>query len=158
MSTLIGSGDLEPDAYGNDQLNHHNDFVYLSDEGKRSAPDGFGTRIIAHQLEGARRLGVENIDTYGIGQYTAPGEVPHSNGYSTWPKMGFNGNLEPKHIAALPPQFRSARTTHELFRMPGGLNAWNRYGSDIDLNFDPNPNSVHSRLFAKYLQKKNIVP
>jgi hypothetical protein len=121
-----------------------NEAIALSPQGEAEAPDGFGTRIIAHQLQGCRRLGVSQFHCHSLN----PG----------WERMGFKGILTASHRKRLPPEYQSAKNTHQLYRMPGALD-WNkRTGNIIDMGsyFDTSPRSMSSRIFNKYMARKGI--
>ena len=79
------------------------------------------------------------------------------NGYSTWGRLGFRGNISPdrqKDIFAATGM--SATTVQELMRTPAGRVAWKRHGRETDMGFDLADGSESRRVLAAYLEAKGI--
>jgi hypothetical protein len=86
---------------------------------------------------------------------------PHGyNGYITWPKMGFKGELTPEFKAMLSSKLGDNEThdIHGLIDKYGekGMNAWADHGSTFRGTFDLKPGSVCMNRLNAYRVKKGI--
>jgi hypothetical protein len=105
---------------------------------------GLGLNLFSRQVENAAALGFRTIKTEA-----ARGEI--FNGYSTWPKFGYNAKLEHnirdqlEHAGLGRP-----RSMHELRKTEAGRNWWNEHGNSINMQFNLAPNSRSRRILRKY--------
>jgi hypothetical protein len=113
------------------------------------APAGLGTRIMAHQVREAARLGVAYIELTAV-------RGPWANGYYTWPRLGYNAPLPDALAATLPPDLRDARDLEGLFDRTGGAQWWREYGQTIEVRFELTPRSASIRRFRRYLLEREI--
>ncbi len=128
---------------GSDTVFMENDFFKTHDNGK-----GLGAKLFADQVDRCREAGIERIETVaarGSGEYV---------GYKVWPKLGYDGKLSDSALSELPKQFQSAKTIQELYRMPGGVDAWDKFGQSIHLMFDLRDGSQSMERLNKYLAAK----
>jgi hypothetical protein len=124
-----------------------NDFLRLRDE----APEGVGTRILAHQVRAAQDLGVAWIELDAEGSYGGT-----LNGYYTWARLGFNGPISAAVRRQLPPELRDARDVLELVTRPDGAAWWRRHGRGFPGVFDLRPGSLSLLALDAYTQARGI--
>lgn len=140
-------------------------FVYRDDDGRtaiyneslrmrEAAPRGVGTRVLAHQVRGAQRVGVAYLTLDAEGRAGSP-----FNGYYTWARLGFNGPIPERVRAALatgPPELRNAADILDLLALPGGVQWWRRHGSTFAGVFDLRPGSRSLTTLAAYTESTGI--
>lgn len=114
---------------------------------------GLGSKLLARQVDAAQKLGVKLIETHAArGDDTA-------NGYYTWPRLGYNADLDGldrKSITEgmdgpLKDLYLKAETVQDLFRLPGGLEAWRLRGNGKSMSFDPTPGSRSRQVLDAYI-------
>jgi GNAT superfamily N-acetyltransferase len=111
---------------------------------------GIATHIIANAVDAARRLGVRYVTLYAEGD---PGSS--TNGYYTWPRMGFDAEIPPHLVKIkLPPEFQDARTVLDVLARPGGRAFWLEHGYRNFCVFDTDPASKSSKVLAAYLEER----
>jgi len=124
-----------------------------------------GTELFRDQVETLRKLGVNQIVTVGSGSKQKAsnpnGKSSGFNGYYTWPRLGYSGEMSDDQFQKLPADIRSAmgssRDVRKLFdTVPGGPEAWKEHGDDIGLTFDLTPGSVNMVALEKYLTKRGL--
>lgn len=116
---------------------------------------GLGTKIFTAQVRDLASKGFDAITCHAEGHYQEGdgGFV----GYKVWPKFGYDGELDEKHKEGLKQageQFSKVETLQELYAMPGGKEAWEKYGSGIELSFDLKPGSKSMKILDAYLAAK----
>jgi hypothetical protein len=116
------------------------------------SPPGFGTKVFTDQVNAARAMGVKYIKT------GAEGDNPKFNGYYTWPRLGYDGELwRAIELAKIPKKIRKGMksdTIQELFKTPEGRNWWKKNGTTIQLQFDLDPNSISSKVLDAYNEER----
>lgn len=113
---------------------------------------GIGTQVFAKQVEHASKMGVSKITTVAAGDVNDP----RYNGYSTWPKMGYDGPIPDSTKAKLPAQFQSATKVSDLMKTPEGRELWKQHGKTTRMEFDMTEGSYSRRTLEKYLEKKGV--
>lgn len=111
---------------------------------------GLGSKMFSAQVKDLTSRGFDRIETHAAG---GSGFV----GYKVWPKFGYDGPLEDKHKEALKKsgvKLTNINTLQQLYAAPGGREAWEKYGSDIDLSFDLKRGSKSHKILANYLALK----
>jgi hypothetical protein len=118
-----------------------------------SAPKGAGTRIFAQQRNQARKLGVEYINTDAIGRKGAD-----HNGYYTWARLGYDGDIPPAVRSRMPAQFRDYETVHEIMLLGGreGREWWKEHGDSFEGYFDLSRGSISNQVLDKYMEIRGI--
>jgi hypothetical protein len=119
---------------------------------------GKGYERFHEQLKHIRDLGI-----HGIHIDSGAGDKDSGlNGFFTWPRFSFNGDLSINHIKRLSQKIQDRlkegdRDFHNLFSIPGGPEEWREHGYDTGpLWFDPNPLSEHSKRFQEYYNKRKL--
>lgn len=114
---------------------------------------GKGYKRFAEQIKHLHKLKVNRI-VVGSG---AGSKGAAENGFITWPKLGFNGEVGENQIATLPPELQAKLNEpgkndfHTLFSLPGGPKAWEEVGTSTGrLHFDLTPGSEHLKRFENY--------
>src|SRR5262249_26497248 len=88
---------------------------------------------------------------------TAEGQAGgEHNGYYSWARLGADGPVPEKARAALPPEFRGAKTVQDVMALPGGPAAWKQHGRTFEATFDLDPGSRSSRVLAAYLGARGL--
>jgi hypothetical protein len=132
----------------------HNDIWEIQDGTPFS---GRGINIFLNQVRAARAAGINRITTSAAGslERAVSGGM---NGYITWPKFGYDGEMQEGQVDRLPREMREAlgdkRNIQSLFALPGGAQAWEIYGNWIDLEFDLSDDSENMKTLDKYLAKR----
>jgi hypothetical protein len=140
-------------------------FAYRDDDGRtavyneslrvhQDAPRGVGTRVLAHQVRGAQRIGVAYLTLDAEGRAGSP-----FNGYYTWARLGFNGPIPERARAALAagaPELQGAADILDLLALPGGVDWWRRHGSTFAGVFDLRPGSRSLATLARYTETVGI--
>ena len=125
-----------------------------------------GLEMFGRQVEQATRLGIGHIDTLAAGYFEAGPDPKRTyakmNGYVTWPKFGYDGELDKGDVNALPPNLRAdveaaGGNIRGLMASKEGQDWWLRNGHSIDLRFDLTPGSYSQRTLAAYLEKRGIL-
>jgi GNAT superfamily N-acetyltransferase len=107
---------------------------------------GLGTKIFSDEVAALRQQGFDRIDTHGEAG-------TGYNGYYTWPRLGYTGDL-PRMNVDLPPGLEHVKTVQELMATPEGRAWWKANGQAIDLTFDLTPGSYSDRVLNAYLDAK----
>jgi len=99
---------------------------------------------------------LQDIGVHGITISTAAGSREAAdNGYYTWPRFGFQADLDKHQREGLPTHLKTAlegdHTFHKLFSVPGGSEYWKEHGGEIHhMRFDLTPGSEHLKHFENY--------
>lgn len=123
-----------------------NESFYLP---KKLQGQGIGTQVFARQVENASAMGVDNIRTVA-----ARGE--DTNGYYTWARLGYDGEISDGIRAKAPEAFAGAKRVSDLMRTKEGRDAWKEHGDTMSMKFDLNENSQSRRVLAAYLKEKGM--
>lgn len=127
--------------------------------------EGLGTKIFASQVNNCRKHGVKYIECYA-------GQSENSNGYYTWPRLGYDASLE--HIVTKGPTdpdeaaaqkklrrrlletarrlFPRAKTLLDVMSTERGRKWWKEVGVGVGMKFDLSPNSRSMKVLNAYLQ------
>jgi hypothetical protein len=133
-----------------------NSTFYIRDD---SPHKGRGHELFAQQVRVLQQMGANRIVTcaagYGSGHQLAKREGPsEENGYYTWPRLGYDGPLEPVHLEGMPARLRSRLgpepTIQQLFVLEGGKEWWHKNGAEICLRFDLTPDSPNLKILEEY--------
>jgi hypothetical protein len=127
---------------------------------------GAGLGMLGRQVENASRAGFEKIETFAAGQ---GGGVTgqrnpdsHYNGYYTWPRFGYQGNVEPEHIARMPPALQAdvaqaGGKISGLMATKAGRDWWLGHGDSLSATFDLRPGSYSQRTLLSNLKERGIL-
>jgi len=117
---------------------------------------GLGTKILARQISSAQEMGIKSLRTFA-----ARGDNDHSNGYYTWPRLGYDGDVpwysvyNRKGGSATkddtPESIRDAKRISDVMRTKEGRDWWKQHGVGIDLEFDLKEGSHSMNVFREYL-------
>ena len=118
--------------------------------------NGVGSRVLALQVEALRYFGVTEIKAKGLASEQGAPRM----GYYALPRLGFDGKI-PKWLIHeeifQESPFRYERNIRDIFRIPGGKEWWQKFGTTLDLQFDLSPHSVSSRTMQNYQIEKGIL-
>ena len=108
---------------------------------------GLGSHILLRQVENAAALHVGRIETVA-------GRRRDENGYYTWPRLGFDGDLPARVRSRLPSELRRSRTVLDLMEDDLGRRWWRDRGATIRLAFDLAPDSRSRAVLDRYVREK----
>jgi hypothetical protein len=150
------------------KLGLNNYFVGIRPNGKRlirneliqiregSKGQGLGTEMFARQVETAVASGFDEINLHAAG---GPGEG--MNGYYTWPRFGFDQEIEPLQWtnAALYRRvryrFTGVERVSDIMRTPAGRDWWRMNGGELhDARFDLRQGSYSRKVLDAYLAER----
>ena len=109
---------------------------------------GDGAKIFANQVAECKAAGFDRIVTVGG---RASGKM---NGYYTWPRLGYDGDLKGKLSKKLPQELADATTVQQLLSKSGGKEFWKANGKSIELEFDLNDGSRSLSVLKAYQEEK----
>lgn len=138
------------------QLIISNELFVLDDSQKGS---GLGTKMLARQIEQAEKAGVVQLETVGGGTPKKYNPDSKMNGYYTWPRLGYDGDLSTgkyskKQKDDLEKNFPKAKTVSDLMKTPEGRAWWKENGWQMDLTFKISKDSVSRKVFDQYVEAK----
>ncbi len=107
---------------------------------------GIGTRILARQVDQASLFGFDRIETMAVrsGKY---------NGFDTWPKLGYDGELPASVLAKLPANMASSTRVRDLFATAEGRQWWKENGDTFHGVFELGEGSVSRQILDEYQQR-----
>lgn len=96
--------------------------------------------------------GMQTIARLGVDELRAEAARSGSmNGYYTWARMGFVGNIPRSVLPAARAAFgRHVDRVEELMRLPGGRQWWKEHGDTWGATFDFTPGSYSMRTLATW--------
>jgi 8-oxo-dGTP pyrophosphatase MutT (NUDIX family)/GNAT superfamily N-acetyltransferase/proteasome lid subunit RPN8/RPN11 len=121
---------------------------------KEHQGQGFGAKVIASQVDAARKAGMKKITM-------AAGRGDDLVGYKVWPLLGFDGAI-PEHAPELPKrdtwpdEFKGYEKISDFMKSKSGRDWWEENGTTVDLEMDLDKDSLGSKVFAAYRDKKGI--
>jgi hypothetical protein len=127
---------------------------------------GAGLGMLGRQVENASRHGFGHIETYaaGFGGGITGQRNPDSpyNGYYTWPRFGYQGNVIKYHLDKMPPELRAdvaqaGGKISGLMATKAGRDWWLGHGDSLSATFDLRPGSYSQRTLLSNLKERGIV-
>jgi GNAT superfamily N-acetyltransferase len=131
---------------------------------------GIGARVLAQQVEAARKHNFKFIRLNAIGQGKRLGDQvePHQTGYYAWARLGFDGRIanlmsmrrrhgtEAERAAAADfrSRFPNAKYVSDLMKTEEGRTWWRDYGGEFEGKFALKRNSRSLRALEDYLAEK----
>jgi hypothetical protein len=101
---------------------------------------GLGARIFAESVDNYVALGLTRIETFAAGH---PGSG--TNGYYTWPRLGFEAEIEGPN---------GNQPVSDLMRSQAGRDWWKTHGHGFDGTFDLSDGSESREVLAEYIKLK----
>lgn len=127
---------------GRGEIVFHNDIFVAFESGK-----GLGTKVFGRQVEQAARLGVSKIETTAARSDTF-------NGYYTWARLGYDGNIPARVSSKLPAGMKKATRVSDLMKTEAGRAFWKANGVQMEMSFDLKPGSTSRRTLNDYVKSK----
>jgi hypothetical protein len=112
---------------------------------------GFGLQMFFRQARNAAALGVDRI-------HTIAGRTNGENGYYTWPRYGFQGELPASVRRLLPIGLENSRTILDVMASEKGRDWWRTHGVPLRVRFDLAPGSRSRRTLARYVHERFADP
>lgn len=113
---------------------------------------GWATREMVALATPARTLGFSVIEASVLrGRTIWLGE---SNGYYSWPRLGFDCDLPPKLHDRLPDDLKTCRRLLDVLATSRGREWWRANGITLDCEFDTAPDSRSMRTLRAYVAEK----
>jgi hypothetical protein len=113
---------------------------------------GEGTKIFRTQVESAVKHGFDYIRTDADASGT-------SNGYYTWPRLGYDKDIHSTMLVKLPSELKGATKVSDLMKTPEGREWWKKNGTTLkDARFDLKDGSLSRKVFDEYVKQKFGAP
>lgn len=118
----------------------------------RKAP-GWGMKAMVQMVRTARRMGIDHLHMEHAAGDALGKSAGKYNGYYTWPRLGWDGELDGHNKTRLPAHLQDVGTFHQLFADPAARDHWRQNGNDaMNLYFDTRPGSEHVRRLTAYVK------
>lgn len=114
---------------------------------KEEQGKGKGTEMFAEQVKGLDKSGVARIETMAT-------RGKETNGYYTWPRLGFDADLPPQLKNMLPDHMSGAGRVSDLMKSPEGRDWWKQNGVGMSMSFDMKPGSYSRKVLDSYTKAK----
>ena len=108
---------------------------------------GLGTSIFHDQAQFLSHIGVDHIKTQASGGV-------HLNGYNTWPRLGYDGNIPKYGIAKRPESLAGLSKISDLMKTQEGRDWWKQQRHTVDVTFDLKPGSPSLLILNEYMSRK----
>lgn len=108
---------------------------------------GLGLRVFHRQVANASALGIRRIEAIA-------GRRHDENGYYTWPRFGFDGDLPIRLRRKLPLGMEGAKTVLDLMECEKGRLWWLEFGETIRVEFDLFAGSRSLAVLDRYVRSK----
>lgn len=119
------------------------------------AQKGQGAILFDRRVRVMANKGVGQLVMHAAGDSRVPGS---GNGFYTWAALGCTGIMSREQVAALPKEIQNglkgSRNIRNLFDLPGGPEAWKKFGWGIEMWFDLSPNSVNRKSLEAYMKRR----
>jgi GNAT superfamily N-acetyltransferase len=143
---------ITTDRQGKVVIDNHQFYVEAEHQGK-----GIGARVFGRQVEQASRLGVDRIVTYGAGM-----KGSDHNGYSTWAKFGYDGELgvnissyiKSGKAPSLPAEIKNPKRISDFMTTKEGRQWWTDNGQGQEMEFSLKEGSYSRRQWDAYRREK----
>lgn len=124
--------------------------VFIDEINIKQSGQGVGLKFFDNLIKGAKENGYERI------QLLAAGDIDSkNNGYYTWAKFGFNGDLSFSFRRRAERELGiKAETVQDIMSAPGGSEWWRKHGSAVSMEFDLSEDSLSMEIWEKYTAKK----
>jgi hypothetical protein len=122
----------------------HNSMFFLK---KANRGSGLGLQVFSEEVRTLAALGVDRIET-------CAGKGGIMNGYYTWPRLGYDAELEDRFKKRLPEGLKGAETVQDLMATPEGREYWKARGYMTGMSFDLKPGSRSLAVLNDYLASK----
>jgi hypothetical protein len=115
---------------------------------------GIGTDVFSKQVEKSSKLGFTHISCHAA-RLNGRGESKF-NGYYTWPRFGYDQNIEDlDDPASVTNKFPEAKTVLDVMATSEGREWWEKNGQDMfEAKFDLSPGSRSMKVLRAYLDAK----
>lgn len=114
-----------------------------------------GLEFFVNQIRAARDIGVDVIETFAAGD----AKNKTYNGYYTWPRFGYDGNINKGTLGYLPENLKKQMgdrvNIQALFETEEGRDWWKKNGEPINLTFDPTPGSPNMKVLEAYTRERS---
>ncbi len=118
---------------------------------------GIGLSVFGRQVEHARRLGIDRIDTVAARSYDTENRQGLI-GYKVWPKFGYDAKLadvtSDRNRLTLPKGLKKSKNVSDLMKSPEGRAWWEENGGSAEMSFDLKAGSLSGRVWDAYRDSK----
>lgn len=111
---------------------------------------GSGYRLFADQVQALKQGGVRRVTTEAAGDYSDK----NINGYYTWARLGYDGQVPPRASSRMPEQFKQMKTIQQVMATPEGRAAWKAKGEEFLGTFDLTPGSTSLKVLSAYVAER----
>lgn len=121
------------------------EYMFIGDSGK-----GLGTKVLRNLIDKAKN-GYKSITLHAKGN--AGGVL---NGYYTWARLGFDGNLSEKMKEKARESGLVANRVSDLMQSEVGRKWWKENGEEMDMAFNLADGSLSRRMLDEYVKGKRF--
>jgi hypothetical protein len=133
------------------------DYIWFADD----APKGIGgiaLFLMAYQARALKLSRIELLAAGGTGIKLGEGSWSESYwGYQTWPRLGFDTELQPPILELMKESPHLAGLTHVSQVVATDFDWWKKYGDGWNMTFDLTPNSASWDTLQKYLFNRGLL-
>lgn len=128
-----------------------------------STAKGIGVAVVYDQVSAAVKQGFKELNLLAAGSGTGTHELNRDgnyNGYYTWPRMGYDADLEGNYNPELQSHInkKGAKRVSDLMRDDLGRYLWQKHGRGMNMSFDLTKGSLSRKMLSAYYKetrKKN---
>ena len=168
-----GRDRIEASAYHPSLVGMDRGFVFDDSYGKfaenqyfrtEKTGTGLGLSAFSKQVNTLQGMGFDKIkaEAGGSGRLSSAAarkrwEAAGMVGYYTWPRMGFDAEIEslqPELLSMIKENFPGAESIQDVMSAPGGKEWWKNYGSAFSGEFDLSEGSRSLQVLESYKQER----
>lgn len=131
------------------------DYIWFSED----CPKGFGAVALLNMAYAAHTLGFSRIELLAAGG-TGIKEGPWSEefwGYESWPRPGFDAELQPKMLALTRVESHLNAMTHVSQIVQADLGWWKEHGDGWTMTFDLAQGSASWDTLYKFCKERGLL-
>lgn len=149
--------EIEHPLYSADRVLKQDGSIYNAYFEATTKGRGIGLEAFKQQVDSASRLGFEKIETSAAGN-----KEDDFNGYYTWPRLGYDGQLRSRHKDGLELASAEGKSwvtgletkVSDLMKTKGGREWWKENGDGFDATFNLTKGSQSRKVLATYVKEK----
>lgn len=115
---------------------------------------GIGARMFVLMVKAARQLGIRFVTGRALQGAYADGRL--WSGALAAAKLGWDADLPPDYVRAMPDFLGDVETLRELLLHPGGRDWWDRHPTALQLRFDTSSHSMSMQFLQRYMRQHRI--
>ncbi len=112
---------------------------------------GLGMQVFSAQVEKMIESGFKRIECWAAREDDPDNKM---FGYYVWPRLGYDGEINPKLKSKLPKSLSSANRISDLMKSKEGREWWKENGDSFLATFDLSEGSLSRRVLSAYQEEK----